>query len=153
MLATSPTLHAVICACGESFTPWRKKRFCSERCRKIAENRRLGYVRGDEPTSGYIGSQRHKNAEKTTDKSIVSTGIRGDGSPIPGYVWIAHNPITRALVREQGKGAAVGWAMYVAGQGWLGKVRDERGDFSFGPATLPQVRKAVEAWAKHEPIP
>jgi hypothetical protein len=42
--------------------------------------------------------------------------------------------------------------MLVEGKGWYGGVRDKRGDWSFGPATLARALKAVEAWIRHEPF-
>jgi hypothetical protein len=42
--------------------------------------------------------------------------------------------------------------MLVEDRGWYGRVRDERGDWSFGPAPLARALKAVEAWIRHEPF-
>src|SRR5215472_12731184 len=47
--------------CGKRFTPWRSKQFCSERCRKQAENRRL---RGDETASGAMIPDADKSQKK-----------------------------------------------------------------------------------------
>jgi hypothetical protein len=51
------------------------------------------------------------------------------------------NEVTRKLTRE-GSQTAIGWAMLVEDKGWYGRVRDERGDWSFGPATLARALKA-----------
>jgi hypothetical protein len=40
--------------------------------------------------------------------------------------------------------------MMIEGKGWFGRVRDDRGDWSFGPSSLNRTRLAVEAWIKHE---
>jgi len=40
--------------------------------------------------------------------------------------------------------------MLIDGRGWFGRVRDERGDWSFGPSTVFRCRDAVDAWLRHE---
>jgi hypothetical protein len=68
-----------------------------------------------------------------------------------GFSWAACNEVTRKLTRE-GSSTAIGWAMMVEGKGWYGRVRDNRGDWSFGPATLSRALKAVEARIDHAPF-
>ena len=36
------------------------------------------------------------------------------------------------------------------GGAWYGCVKDERGDWSFGPTTLARAQRAVEAYLEHE---
>jgi hypothetical protein len=67
------------------------------------------------------------------------------------------------------RGRAIGWAMQierlvdvmpdnpklskqVVRRDWFGRVRDERGHWSFGPSTLNRTRAAIEAWLKYEPL-
>jgi hypothetical protein len=76
--------------------------------------------------------------------------LRGDESPaalVRESTWTACNEITRKLDH---RGSAIGWCMQIEGKGWFGQVRDERGDWSFGPSSLNQARDAVETWLRHE---
>lgn len=68
--------------------------------------------------------------------------MRGDGNP----QWAAANEITQKLVH---KGNAIAWAMKIADRGWFARVRDERGDWSFGPSRLDRAQKAAEVWLNH----
>jgi hypothetical protein len=140
---TAAAKQATCPQCGKRFTPWRAKRFCGERCRKRAENARLGYVRGDEATL-VADSQK---AEKITKQNHDVTEIdRGDEPPGRGLFWIACNDVTDKLSKGEGS-SAVGWTMNVEGKGWFGRCKsDPRGEFSFGPSTRARARAAVEAW-------
>jgi hypothetical protein len=158
--------------CGKRFTPWRGKKFCSEAHRKQAENRRL---RGDEtPIKGMIPDAQNQPSQ-TIDIVEEKKAVRGDESPaaIVGRAkWVACNEITQRLARD-GRAStddhshALGWAMRIertvdvmpddpklSGQvvkgAWYGCVKDERGDWSFGPTTLARAQRAVEAYLKHE---
>ena len=82
-----------------------------------------------------------------TSNQGLAKAVRGDGP----LIWTASNPITRKLTRE-GSPTALGWATEVAGKRWYGRVRDERGNWTFGPSSLSRARKAVEAWLRHEPF-
>jgi hypothetical protein len=42
--------------------------------------------------------------------------------------------------------------MMVEGKGWYGRVRDDRGHWSFGPTSLSRALKAVEARINHAPF-
>jgi hypothetical protein len=66
-------------------------------------------------------------------------------------VWQAVNEVTDKLMRA-GSATAIGFTMLIEGKGWHGRVKDERGEFSFGPSTRKRARGAVEAWLRHEPI-
>jgi hypothetical protein len=130
--------------CGKQFVPWRAKKFCSERCRKKAQNRRLGGMKCPSATTLPPG----KNAPFFTKENQTLT------DPFRRYErfsWTACNEVTRKLTRE-GSSTAIGWAMMVEGKGWYGRVRDGRGDWSFGPAPLNRALKAVEARIDHAPF-
>ena len=120
--------------CGKQFTPWRRKKFCSEPCRRRAENARLGYLRGDEATHGAASD---KIAKRLQRKQALRDFVRGD----EGLEWTACNEVTRKLTAK-GSPDAIGWAMLVEGQGWFGRIGK---DFSFGPTNPSRVQKAVEA--------
>jgi hypothetical protein len=66
-------------------------------------------------------------------------------------LWTACNEVTQKL-SIKGSTAAIGWAMQIEGRGWYGRVRDERGNWSFGPSTKSGAQHAVESWLRHEPI-
>jgi hypothetical protein len=133
--------------CGKSFLPWREKKFCSERCRKQAQNRRLGYVRRDGATP-IADCQKSQNLD--VQNQGVAKAFRRD-EPLPRDLdWVACNEVTHKHAKPGGD--AVGWAMLVEGRGWFGRVRDERGDWSFGPSILSRCQRAVEAWLRHEPF-
>ena len=121
--------------CGKQFTPWRAKTYCSEKCRKRAENARLGYVWGDEATP-IANSPNSENLPKKNQR--VANPFRGD----EGFEWLACNEVTHKLT-QKGSPDAIGWAMLVvAGHGWFGRIGKE---FSFGPTSLNRARSAVEA--------
>lgn len=159
--------------CGKPFTPWRKKIFCSDKCRRQSENRRLGYSqkvgsRGDAGTTPLEGpgplkkdKQNQGAAEKVRRDETPGAAVTRREGPVEvvrNSRWIAINEVTRKL---DFKGTAIGWLMKVEGHtcpgptvnGWYGRVRDERGEFSFGPTSQPErAMKAVEAWLRHEPF-
>jgi hypothetical protein len=125
--------------CGKRFRPWRAKQYCSERCRKQAENRRR--LRGDETDSG-AGVADDQKLEKISkqDQSLADV--------VRGYEWSAINEVTHKLAPPGG--SAVGWAIYIERQkGWFGRVRD---DMSFGPTSLRRARESVDAFLRMEPF-
>lgn len=130
--------------CGKKFTPWRGKRFCSEPCRKAVENARL---RGDEIDLATMVPDSQNLDFKSQRKQYVARGLRGDER----FLWTACNEVTQKLTKEGGS-TAIGWTMMVSGRGWFGRVRDDRGEWSFGPSTLARSRQAVEAWLLHAPF-
>jgi hypothetical protein len=136
--------------CGKRFTPWRGKRYCSERCRKHAENQRL---RGSESPAGIIPFAGENLPPESQGNRATPKAVRGD-EPL---IWVACNEVTWRLARG-GRPAtethchAAGWAMQIEGRGWYGRVRDDRGDWSFGPSTLTRARDAVEAYLRREPF-
>jgi hypothetical protein len=90
----------------------------------------------------------------------------GEEVPDRPLLWVACNEVTHKCSRREG-GDAVGWAMkiervidvmpddpreskQIIKSAWFGRVRDERGDWSFGPATLGRAQQAVEAYLRHE---
>jgi hypothetical protein len=127
--------------CGMAFTPWRSKRFCSERCRKSAENARLGYVRGNEAS---LVADALKTQNKTKQYQLLTRLGRGGET----FVWIACNAITSKLIRP-GSDSALGWVLKDR-QGWFGKIG---GEFSFGPSTRRRAQKAVLARLEGQPLP
>jgi hypothetical protein len=126
---------------GRRFTSWRGKKYCSERCRKNAENARLGYVRGDEAS---LVADALKNQNKTKQYPPLARLGRGEET----LVWIACNAVTSKLIRP-GSDSALGWALK-DGQGWFGKIG---GGFSFGPSTRRRAQKAVLARLEGQPLP
>jgi hypothetical protein len=145
--------------CGKRFLSWRGKQYCSEAHRKIAENRRL---RGDENRQQYQddkfspGVQPHDipESEKIAEENQpVTERLRGDESPayrVAHAKWIACNDVTQKL---DYKGRALGWLAYIEGRGWYGRIRDERGNLSYGPCrSISRCQRAVEALIKHEPF-
>ena len=129
--------------CGKRFTPWRAKAYCSELCRKKAQNVRLGYVRRDEATQVAAAP----NPETFAQQNRASRrAFRRD----EGFEWTACNEVTRKLTRI-GAPTAIGWAMNVDGHGWFGRIGGER-EFSFGPATQARAKSAVEARLLGEPF-
>lgn len=132
--------------CGTKFLPWRKKEFCSERCRKRAENRRLRGAEADIADT--------QNSEKNLEQNQGSPDPqRGDETPaykVAHANWIFSNEITGKLDYQ---GRPLGWVMYAHRPGcWFGRVRDERGQWSFRAESRDRAEKAVEAWIRYEPI-
>ena len=122
--------------CGKRFQPWRAKRYCSERCRKQAENGRLRAVRGDEATPMAADPNSEILPKQT---QALTRPLRGHEK----FEWTACNEVTRKLTRA-GSPNAVGWAMLIDGRGWFGRVSGEW-EFSFGPSTMARAKAAVEA--------
>jgi hypothetical protein len=104
-------------------------------------------------------------ASQPIDITGAKKALRGDE---PRWEWIACNEVTRKLADHAlpalytnphgafpsiGSPQAVGWAMLIEGKGWFGRVRDERGDWSFGPSTLGRAQQAVRAYLRHEDFP
>jgi hypothetical protein len=134
-------------ACGKSFSPWRGKQFCAERCRKRAENRRL---RGDDSPTLADSQKVEKNAQQNQDVEDRLRGDEGPASKLREAKWIFSNEITGKLDYH---GTSLGWVMYAERPArWLGRVRDNRGQWSFKAANRTRAEKAVEAWLRHEPI-
>lgn len=141
--APSPVTCSV---CGNQFLPWRKKEFCSERCRKRAQNRRL------RRSEGFIPEPQ--NSEKIVEENQGPPDpMRRDETPafkVAHANWIFSNEITGKLDYQ---GKALGWVMYADRPGcWFGRVRDERGPWSFRAASRDRAEKGVEARIRHEPI-
>jgi hypothetical protein len=129
--------------CGKRFQPWRAKRYCSEPCRKKAENGRLRAVRGDEATP--IAADPNQ-VILPKQKQELTRPLRGHEE----FEWTACNEVTRKLTRA-GSPNAVGWAMLVDGHGWFGRVSGER-EYSFGASTMARAKSAVEAHLLGEPF-
>jgi hypothetical protein len=133
--------------CGKTFMPWRGKTYCSEKCRKRAENLRAGRVRGDE---GPTLPDDQKVEKNDAQNQVDTRAFRGDGP----FEWIACNEVTRKLLRV-GSPDAVAWAMYIEPiegytyGGWYGRVGKE---MSFGPTTQLRAKLAVEAFLRGEPF-
>jgi endogenous inhibitor of DNA gyrase (YacG/DUF329 family) len=127
--------------CAKMFVPWRGKQFCSERCRKTVQNRRLR-----QSGTGVAGSQ--ETQEISEQNQGLTEAMRRDG---PAFVvrhaeWIAVNEITQKFLYKE---PAIGWAMNIEGRGWFGRVGK---DMSFGPTTLHRARLSVEQFIKGEPF-
>lgn len=90
--------------------------------------------------------------EISQQNQSIPDDVRGDESPafvVRKSEWIACNKYTDKL---EYKGRAIGWTMDVENRGWFGRVKDERGEWTFGPSTRTRARNAAEAWIKHEPF-
>ena len=125
-------------ACGKRFTSWRAKKFCSEPCRKKAENSRL---RGSKSAfEGKIPDAENASTESLENRATPKA-LRGYGPP----VWVACNEVTRKLTFGASP-TAVGWAMLAevspGREVWFGRIGN---DFSFGPTTQARAKAAVEA--------
>jgi hypothetical protein len=125
--------------CGKLFQSWRKKQFCSERCRKMAENVRLRGLKAD---SGAMIPEAEKTENLDEQNQELARGVRGDEA----LRWEACNEVTRKLTRGR---EAIGWAMLVEGHGWFGRIGEV---FSFGPSTRSRAERAVEARIRGEPF-
>jgi hypothetical protein len=132
--------------CGKLFTPWRGKIYCSEACRKRAENWRL---RGDKSRSGTMIPDAQNIKKKDEQNQAPAEAVRGDegqADKARAATWIACNEITDKFDH---RGAAIGWTMKVEGLGWFGRVGKE---MAFGPTTRERARLSVEAYLKGEPF-
>ena len=99
--------------CGQPFTPWRGKRFCSEQCRKRDENKRLRAA-----ASGDADATEPVRGDDTS--KVPSRPLRGDETALceplaelaAGFSRIASmlNPTIEAIRQE-----LAGW-----------KIEDER---------------------------
>jgi hypothetical protein len=129
--------------CGKQFTPWRGKTYCSEACRKRAENIRAGRIRGDETDSEAMIPDAENPKKNDEQNQALARGRRGDEEA----QWIAVNEVTDKFARKGGD--AVGWTMLIEGKGWYGRVGKH---MSFGPTTRTRARAAVEAFLRGEPF-
>jgi hypothetical protein len=139
-------------SCGKPFAPWRSKAFCSEPCRKRAENGRL---RGSQSAAGIIPSKADPFPLTAIPTPVATTASEVSE---PNSVWVASNEVTRRLARSgrdstPDHSQSEGWAIKVemspgreAGFGRIGK------DFSFGPSSESRVKAAVEARLYGEPF-
>jgi hypothetical protein len=122
---------AVCKNCGKQFTRWRNKEYCSERCRKQAENIRLRTTLPDKEKTEKIPQRNQSSAER-----------------LRGAEWSAINEVTQKLAPPGGN--AIAWAMYIGSQkGWFGRIGEE---WSFGPTSMLRVRQAIEAHFRNEPF-
>ena len=142
--------------CKTAFNPLkgRAKRFCSERCRKIAENRRRGdrATQVANPVFSAKISQQNQEPIEVFRGEVPSFEITENEPIFSRLMWVCHNEITYSI-RERINSTALGWIMYIPRQrAWFGRVRDKRGHYSFGPTIHSRARKAVEAWLRYEPI-
>lgn len=148
-------------SCGKRFTPWRGKTYCSERCRKRAQNERLGYVsRRDETLPATPVAEAEKSPSQDTENVEKKNEFRRDESAF----WTACNEVTDKYARKGGD--ALGWAMQVEHwidfmppdpklsrqilkMGWYGRVGKE---MAFGPTTRHRARLSVEVYLRGEPF-
>jgi hypothetical protein len=144
-------------SCGRQFTPWRGKKYCSERCASAARKRRErgqdeARVRPPKQALSRVEAPTIPDTPKTAknDTEIVEEFLPTSRGEQP-LVWQAVNEVADKLMRA-GSATAVGWTMLIEGKGWHGRVRDERGEFSSSASTRNRARAAVEAWLRHEPI-
>ena len=131
--------------CGKRFTPWRAKQFCSEPCKRKAQNARAKAKNDPEATQVADGP----NPEKKPSENRATPRALSTYGPLE---WIACNEATLKCIRE-GSAAAVGWAMLVEvtqnRDAWFGRIGEE---FSFGPTTRPRAKAAVEARLSGRPF-
>jgi hypothetical protein len=124
--------------CGKRFKPWRAKQFCSEPCKRRAQNERAKAKKG--PAATWVADD--PNPEKLRQENQASPRTFSTYGPT---AWTACNEATLKLTRE-GSSNAVGWAILCevtpGRDAWFGRIGD---DFSFGPTTKPRAKAAVEA--------
>src|SRR4029077_7293738 len=120
--------------CGKLFQAWRQKAYCNEKCRKSAQNARLGYVRRDGAIE-VADSLKSENLIETNQKRART--FRRDEP----FIWTACNEITRKCT-SPGSSDAIAWTMLVEGRGWFGRIGKT---FSFGPTSARRAEQAVEA--------
>lgn len=126
--------------CGKPFTPWRAKKYCSEKCAARVRKRAERAMTPDRQETQKIPEQNQASNE----------GMSRDESPsfiVRHSDWIAVNDCTDKF---QYKGGAIGWTMNIDGFGWFGRVGKE---MSFGPTNRRRARQAVEAFLTGEDFP
>jgi hypothetical protein len=109
-------------------------------------------LRGDETEIHPKVADSPKSEKITKQKQYIGDQVRGDEGPafkVRQSEWLAINEITDKLTYQ---GAAIAWTMQIRNKGWFGRVRDDRGQWSFGPSSRHRARNAAEAWIKHEPF-
>lgn len=94
------------------------------------------------------GQNNEKIIEQNQERA---DSVRGDEPGAGRGVWIACNEVTRKFCRTP-QSDAMGWAMRTRDGHWFSRVRDVRGEWSFGPATERRAMQATEAWIRHEPF-
>jgi hypothetical protein len=133
--------------CRASFAAWRAKRYCSEACRKRAQNLRLGYVRRSEamPLPATLNPARKVQQKQASPRTFRRY------EPLR---WIDVNAVTRKAVQE-GSPEAVAWTIKAGAygwreaEGWYGRIGKT---FSFGPTTEARAKAAVEAALRGRPF-
>ena len=139
--------------CGKRFTPWRKKQYCSESCKRRVQNRRMRHgLEAEKPalaTTLPDSPKSEKIIEENQGAARAVSTYEGPTAKLRESEWLAVNEITDKLNH---RGTAIAWAMHVGGRGWFGRVRDDRGDWSFHATGRQRARAAAEAWIKHEPF-
>ena len=149
--------------CGKTFKALRRHQtHCSPGCRKKAHMRVVRAAAMDQPKrpqnlpekqgfGTYLADAgfSQEKMQQNQDSYRCDVDARLPVEIVRGATWIAINEITQKL---DDRGRPIAWAMNVAGKGWFARVRDSRGEFSFGPSTLSRVQNAAEAWLAYEPI-
>lgn len=74
--------------CGRQFTPWRGKRFCSERCRKRSENKRVRGGLNGLPATTLPEGEKSQNLNE--ENQLLERAVRGDEA----CVWTAVNEVS-----------------------------------------------------------
>lgn len=138
-------------SCGIQFAKWREKRFCSEPCRKKASNARYkasSIHTEKEPKRRYKGrvvALLQNQLEKLPENQGFQKPKRRYEAPlfhrIDKWTW-------KATVK--GGEETVAWLMEVEGYGWFGKVKDQGTEWTYGPATLEEAKKATVDFLKTE---
>jgi hypothetical protein len=131
--------------CVKRFTPWRAKQFCSESCKRKAQNARAKAK--NDPEATWVADD--PNPENKPPENRATPKALSTYGPLE---WIACNEATLKCIRE-GSAAAVGWAMLVEvtanRDAWFGRIGE---DFAFGPTTRPRAKAAVEARLSGRPF-
>jgi len=132
-------------SCGTSFTHWRKKTYCSDPCKRKAQNARA-YDRAKgtekEAESNHQGTTLalrkitpRKAPENMGSKSRFSTYETPVFRKLDKWTW-------KATIR--GGEETVAWLMEVEGYGWFAKRKGEGSEWTYGPATLEEAKEAVK---------
>jgi hypothetical protein len=155
----------IVCAapdCTNRFTPWRAKIYCTESCKRKAQNERIrthirGRSRGRNDLPATHIATTPKPEKLVQRNQTPAEGLSTYGPAPESLDWIACNEVTLKCVRE-GSTAPLGWAILVetnpGREAWFGRISvrgangsdsSGRSEFSFGPTTKPRAKAAVEA--------
>lgn len=111
--------------CGRQFTPWRGKRFCSERCRKRDENKRLreaaggvidapDLVRGDDTSKAPSRPLRGDETALGEPLSELAVGMARVSGMLNPTIEAIRNELTGWNIKDERTIRIIAWRMRVA---------------------------------------